>query len=118
MRLKAKKRRLFMNQTPTLNLACAPFVRDIVARYGKRDRYVADLVMLEATLRQPSAGRRTDLVAKYPLETLVIRNELATGRAITVAELTYVRQAAEWLDVKRLSMRSDRAPQSFIGLPR
>jgi hypothetical protein len=95
-----------MNQTPILNLAS---VRDIVARYGTRDRYVADLVMLEATLRQPSPGRRADLVAKYPLEKLVILNELATGYAITRAELTFVRREAGRLEMQRLSKRSDRA---------
>jgi hypothetical protein len=75
-------------------LAHTPFIRDIIARYGEKDYYVRDLVLLEATLRQPR-GKRADLAAKCPLERLVILSELVTGHAITPEEVTLLRRAAK-----------------------
>jgi hypothetical protein len=78
----------------------SPFVRNLVAEFGKSNStYVQDLVSLDAALRDHSAHPH-EFERRYPLEALLIRNELASGRPTTPLELRLLKSRAAALTVR------------------
>ena len=95
------------------------FVRNLAAEFGTSDPYVRDLVVLDAALRDQIAHPR-DLERRYPLEALIIRNELASGRVTTPLELGLLKSRAAELALRMLiEPRSGRgrSPASVLNRP-
>jgi hypothetical protein len=89
-----------------------PFVRNLVAKFGTSSSYVRDLVALEAALRQ--GAHEHGLERRYPLEALIIRNELASGRATTPWELSLLKLRAAEFSARTALDRRPRRPNLHI----
>jgi hypothetical protein len=89
-----------------------PFVRNLVAKFGTSSSYVRDLVALEAALRE--GAHEPGLERRYPLEALIIRNELASGRATTRGELSLLETRAAEFSARTALDRRPRRPNLHI----
>jgi hypothetical protein len=94
-----------------------PFVRDLVARLGhSNSAYVRDLIALERAIRDHTEHVH-DLERRHLLEALVIRSELAVGRATTRFELRLLRSRAAELAPRMLHGRRSPHPVRERDLP-
>jgi hypothetical protein len=95
----------------------SPFVCHLVDEFGtSNSSYVRDLVVLEAALREETSPPH-DMERRYPLEALIIRNELSSGRATTRLELNLLRSRAAALALRMLiEPRSPRRGSPASGL--
>jgi hypothetical protein len=89
-----------------------PFVRNLVEKFATSSPYVRDLVALEAALRE--CAHEHGLERRYPLEALVIRNELAAGRATTRWELSLLETRAAENSARTALARRPRRPNLHI----